>query len=325
MRRALATFALGAVCFGSAARAAAGDPAAESLFQEALELLRASRVDEACPKLAASHELEPRSGTLIVLASCHELQGKTATAWTEYKDAAELARSEGRKQKLDKALELAAAVEARLSRLRIDVASREQGLEVSLDGRAVAEGALGAAIAIDPGEHLVEARAPGRAAFAVRVSVAAGEELGTVTIPALAALDPGLPPVVSVPAVAPAPGPLAPSLSTMRPPMAPPLRAPDRAGAPAWAWVAGGTGLALAVVAVVFRVDQAAAAAALDDACGADRKECPRGYDFAADRAREKRGMGLFLGFGAGGLAALGASVLGFTILAGPAASDRRF
>ena len=75
--------------------------------------------------------------------------------------------------------------------------------------------------------------------------------------------------------------------------------------------VVGGAGLAMLAASIAFRVDQSAAGGALDDNCGADRTACPASYDFMSDRAREERSFGLFLGFGAGGIVALGAAAIG--------------
>src|SRR5437868_9667352 len=58
--------------------ARAADPMAESLFQEARALMEHGRFEDACPKLAASHRLEPKSGTMTMLASCDEQIGKLA-------------------------------------------------------------------------------------------------------------------------------------------------------------------------------------------------------------------------------------------------------
>jgi hypothetical protein len=77
--------------------ALAGNPVAEQMFQDARELMKKGDYQAACPKLEASHKLEARSGTLIVLANCHEQIGKTATAWVEYKDAAALAQKSMRR------------------------------------------------------------------------------------------------------------------------------------------------------------------------------------------------------------------------------------
>jgi hypothetical protein len=278
-----------------AGHAQAADPRAESLFQEALELMKGGSFADACPKLRASQDIEPMSGTLIMLANCHEQVGKTATAWAQYKEAASLARTEGRQKNVHKASALAAAVEPRLSKLRIEAAAPTAELTVLLDGSALPPGTFDTAVAVDPGEHVVSASAPGHVDWSTSVTLGADGDTQTVTIPAL---EPSPQPSEPTPAAAPAP------------PPASDASAPE-GGVPAWAWIVGGVGVALAVAAVVFRVDQSAAASELDDRCGSNRQACPPEYDFQSDRAREERDFGLFVGFGAAGVVCIGAAIIG--------------
>jgi hypothetical protein len=294
-----------AVSIAGAARAS--NPAAEQLFQDALTLMEAGSFAEACPKLEESQKLEARSGTLLNLAYCHEKQGRTATAWVEYKDAATLAGTENRTDNADKATGLAAELEPRLSRLRIEVAGGTADVEVKTDG---ASAVTDQAVPIDPGEHVVTANASGKKEWSTRITVGPDGDSQTVTVPELETAAEQAP-------------------TTQAPP--PPKHVdtttnnPDsgEGGIAAWAWVSGATGLVLAGIAVGFAVDQGAARRRLDARCGAGRQSCPAAdYDFGSDYRRERRDFGLFVGLGAVGVVALGVGVVGIAVGASSDASS---
>ncbi len=169
-----------ALLIGAFVREARADdaPAAEALFVEGRRLLQEKQWDAACPKLAESYKLDPATGTLLALALCYEGQGKTASAWAAYSEAAARARTEKNAEREQAAKERAAALEPKLPHLVLELAPgapRPAGLTVSRDGSAVGDASLGAPIPVDPGEHDIVARAPGRPPIAQKVRVAEGE------------------------------------------------------------------------------------------------------------------------------------------------------
>lgn len=170
--------------------AAEGDKAAaESLFQAGRELMEQQRYAEACPKFAEAQRLDPTLGTMLNLARCHEAEGKVATAWAEYREVAVLAKKEGQDERATVAADLAAKLEPTVPKLRIGVpAHGPAGLEIKRDGVIVGAGALGAAVALDPGEHTVEASAPGFEPWSTKINIAASSGENTVTVPPMVAV-----------------------------------------------------------------------------------------------------------------------------------------
>lgn len=160
------------------------DALAQALFDDGQRLMDEGRYAEACPRLAESQRIDPAGGTLLNLAVCREFEGRTATAWVTFKEAVEVARREGRGDRQALAEQHLAALEPRLSRLRVDVpeAARIAGLTVAVDGIALGAGAWGVATPIDPGEHRVVASAPGRRPWETRIGVAADGASAVVTL-----------------------------------------------------------------------------------------------------------------------------------------------
>jgi hypothetical protein len=165
----------------------ADSASAEALFREGRELLRAGKIEAACAKLAASQKIEPSSGTLLNLADCHSRQGQTASAWTEFLAAARLARAQGNPTRSDEAERRARDLEARLSYLRVLVEAELPGLVVERDGRTLDAAELGAKLPVDPGDHVLSARAPGHAPWSAHISIRAAGELREIRVPALVA------------------------------------------------------------------------------------------------------------------------------------------
>lgn len=162
--------------------------AAEALFEEARGLAEAGRFAEACPKFAESQRLDPGVGTLLYLGACYERQGKTASAWAAFREARDGAVVQNRADRVKIASERIAALEPRLPRLRIDVppAAAVPGLVVLRDEIALGSASWGAFVPIDPGTHVITARAPGRGDWQTTLSANEGAPL-EITVPVLTA------------------------------------------------------------------------------------------------------------------------------------------
>jgi hypothetical protein len=184
-----------AVCAGADRGWAQGDAsgdkvAAEQLFVEGRALMEQQQFEAACPKLQASLELDPASGTQINLALCYEKLGKLASAWRHYREASDRAVRDGNTTRAQAARTFAAGLEPRLPRLIITLRSPAgvpgvPGFIVHRDGMPVSAALFGAAVYVDPGPHQVTATAPGHAPFSATVT-AAEATTTTVEIPELA-------------------------------------------------------------------------------------------------------------------------------------------
>ncbi|HLK92094.1 MAG TPA: hypothetical protein VKZ18_19535 [Polyangia bacterium] len=172
-----------------------GDVAlAEALFQEGKRLLERGEVAAACPKLAESLRLDEATGTLLALAMCHEAEGRLASAWAEYAGVVARAQTEGRMDRERAARQSVRALEPRLSTLIVEVpegAAALEGLRVERDGVALAAAGWSTAVPVDPGLHVVAARAPGRTPWSTSLRIGAAAEHLTVTVPVLAPQAPG--------------------------------------------------------------------------------------------------------------------------------------
>ena len=147
-----------------------GDPTAiaESLFRQGKAALDRGTVGEACTLLAKSQALEKSDGTLLLLAICHEKEGRTATAWSEYRQV----EAHGRADRVKYARQRATAIEPQLAyvELHLTTGTSIPPLRLRLDRDTTIDPAvLGTQIPIDPGPHEItlecQEREPSKTTF----------------------------------------------------------------------------------------------------------------------------------------------------------------
>lgn len=285
-RRSLAVVAF-ALPLLVATPAFAGDKAlAESLFEAGRALMSQGKIAEACPKFAESQRQDPSPGTLINLAKCHEALGKTASAWAEFKEASTLARSMGRDSQMQFADDAVRRLEPKLSKLVIEPPPTSvPGLVVTRDGVEIGSASFGTALAVDPGEHVIEAKAPGYESFSTKVTLRPDGDSQSVALPALTASP------------ATAPGPQA----AQEPKAEEPKPEPEARGSNhTLAYVVGGVGIAGVGVGVVFGLlAKSQADAAEDDPALCPKKSCSPAGRSEIDAA-ETKALVSSIGFGVG-------------------------
>jgi hypothetical protein len=175
-----------------AASAQSSSAQARSLFREARRLMDKKNYAPACPKFEESLRLDPGMGTQFNLAHCWEMIGRTASAWGLFLDVAAAAEASGQRKRERAARERAAALEAQLSRLQIDVPHPAPGMTVLRAGEEVGPAAWGTAIALDPGTHSIEVNAPGKRPWSGEVVVDQPGVTVPLEIPSLEDIEPAV-------------------------------------------------------------------------------------------------------------------------------------
>ncbi|HVM69462.1 MAG TPA: hypothetical protein VM204_06455 [Gaiellaceae bacterium] len=191
-----------ALSFSSAALAQVpGEEIARRAFEEGVALEKKGDFAGALAKFTESEQIKATLGNRYHKAYCLEMTGKLAAALIEYEIVDKAARDTNKP-------ELVEATRLRLEPLRVKVpqlalklaAAAPRNAEVTLDGAPISSALLdGRAFRIDPGEHVIAARAPDHESFTR--SFTAGESTTTsveITLPRSGA------------ASAPAPAPAAP-------------------------------------------------------------------------------------------------------------------
>jgi hypothetical protein len=157
---------------------------ADVLYKEGIKLAHEGRWLEAKQKLEASLALDPGAGTLWNLSRFEERLGNMASAWSRANDAAALARTRGNKLAKDMEAD-AKRLEPTLARLVLTVApeSRAAGVTIKRDGTVIQAAAWDTPIPLDPGEHKIEATAPGKRTWTTTVKIEVQPSTTTVAEP----------------------------------------------------------------------------------------------------------------------------------------------
>jgi hypothetical protein len=277
--------------------------------------MAADDLARACPQFAESNRIDPKPGTLINLALCHERQGRTASAWAEYIQAAEVAARIGQSDRQRVASEHAHSLEPQLSYIVVD-APPVPGETVTLDDRRLGPGAFGTAIPVDPGAHAVRASAPGREPFLANVTISANGEHVSVDVRRLwasheaASLPPTPRPSTPIPAVAP----IRATTTAVRDARSfvSPRSFGKRADTATWGVAVGGVGVALLGVGAAFGLRAFAEHETADNSC--DAHQCTAGGESAITAMKSAEAISTISS--AAGIAAAGVGL--YLVLSSP-------
>jgi hypothetical protein len=166
-----------------------------ALFNDGVALFNKGDFEGACPKFEASLKNYPGLGTRGKLAECYEKLGRFASAWTTYREVAQLATRSGEPAREQFASERAKALEPKLSYLTVTVpaANDVAGLVIKRNGREVERAKLGSAEPVDPGTATMEISAPGKKTFTGQIAIVQAQSQ-RFDVPPLANADAPPPP-----------------------------------------------------------------------------------------------------------------------------------
>jgi hypothetical protein len=227
---------------------------AQTLFDEGKRLMKEEKYAQACPKLAESYKLQPFTGTLLNLATCNEKWGKTATAWAQFRDALGIAKREANADRESYARTHIAALEPKISHLTISVQPGVDttGLTVTLDDVSLGTAILGAALPVDPGNHVIAVAQQGKQPWKTEIEIGKENDAKAVAIPPLKDLPP-------------------PPKEEPKPPIGPktPDAPPPRNDTPGW--VVGGAGVVLLGTALFTGIEASSKWNTRNDLCPNDK------------------------------------------------------
>lgn len=158
-----------------AAADATAKAAADELFRQAVELAGRGDYEAASSRFKASYDADPTLGTLLGLAMAEQRCGKLASAYVHYQELLDLSRRFQDAEREREAIARMEALEPQVPRLTLRAAAPlPRGGRVLLDASPLPVEALGSALPVDPGDHLVVVRDGERELFSATVRAAPG-------------------------------------------------------------------------------------------------------------------------------------------------------
>ncbi len=176
---------------------------AEALFRDGMQKFDEGQVAAACAAFTESLRLDPKLGTLLNLALCHERQGKTATAWVEFNHGAAWATQLGQKDRREFANQHALTLEGQLSRVLLQLPPARELSSVELDGEPLPEPRWYLPMYLDSGEHTIAVSAPGKYRHTMKVRIPREPSAQVIPVPTLRDIEASAPPTKPVDKAAP--------------------------------------------------------------------------------------------------------------------------
>lgn len=165
------------------------DARAADLFKQGRTLMEQGKTEEACAAFFASKELVMKAVTMINLAQCDEKLGKTASALGAFTKGLSLAREEKNQERVEIATDGIARLEPKVIRVSFTVPTENGDVTLQLDGEDLPLSVAKSPTPIDPGQHSVVAKAPGRVDWSGGFTVAPTDKVLTIPVPVLEAVQ----------------------------------------------------------------------------------------------------------------------------------------
>ena len=288
--------------------------AARTLAVDGLKLAQAGKCEEAIPKLERAEKLHHSAIVLSRLGECQVSQGKLVEGTEMLRKVLREPLPANPSPALSKAYERAQTVldaaKPKISGLTVSIAVPPGAeLRLTVDGSVVANTLVDSELPADPGDHVVEASAPGYLKASARVTLGSADKK-TVTLKLEA--DPNAPAPLVNPGPEAKPGPAvqaAPVAAAA--PVAPPPDVPHKSPNRAPAYISWGVGLAGVGIGTAFGVMAMKDKHTLEGQC--PNNSCPPSSSSDVDSAKQKGNIST-IAFAVGGAGLVLGTVLYFTV-----------